>query len=77
MVPRRNVCRPPLKVPRTMEKTDRKIPTALELLDMWREKMPGRPSRRKALERLGMPEKDIQEILNSKERHADTDTVQE
>lgn len=50
-----------------MEKPDRTVPTVLELLDMWRKLQPGWPSRREALERLGMPEPDILYILNSEE----------
>lgn len=51
-----------------MEKADRKMATVLELLDMWRERQPGSPSRLEALERLGLPKEEIYKILNSEER---------
>jgi hypothetical protein len=51
-----------------MRKTHKETPTDLELLDAWRLKQPDKPSRLKALKRLQMPPKAIEQILKSGER---------
>jgi hypothetical protein len=51
-----------------MRKADKLTLSDLELLDMWREKQPDRPSRLKALKRIEMPPKAIAQILGSEDK---------
>jgi hypothetical protein len=53
-----------------MRKTHKDTPTDLELLDAWRQKQPDKPSRLKALKRIEMPAKAIEQILKSAERQS-------